>query len=117
MCDQYIMVMDDSPEEEVSFKIPKAAKEMWYWRQNYKLEMFMRKVYRSKGGRIADINKFMSVKLCYADFTKLHSCIQNRQVDINDSFFLDASNNETPNFFSNVLKLLKSGKNLLYVST
>lgn len=60
--------------------------ELWYWRKHHDLHGWMERLYREKGGAAESFN-CVTVRLTFADLTRLEIAIKNNDLPATTGFF------------------------------
>lgn len=91
--DMYAWTVDpaDLDEQDVTRQVDvtlprQNVSELWYWRKHHDLHGWMERLYREKGGAAESFN-CVTVRLTFADLTRLEIAIANNDLPATTGFF------------------------------
>jgi hypothetical protein len=113
---------DQDVTRQVDVTLPKQnVNELWYWRKHHDLHGWMESLYRQKGGAAESFN-CVTVRLTYADLTRLEIAIKGNELPATTGLFFgnnppdEESNEQDMKFISAAKQAIEDGKAVFYDS-
>ena len=113
---------DQDVTRQVDVTLPKQnVNELWYWRKHHDLHGWMESLYRQKGGAAESFN-CVTVRLTYADLTRLEIAIKGNELPATTGFFFgnnppdEESNEQDMKFIAAAKQAIEDGKAVFYDS-